>query len=141
MGGPSVPPPPWPPVGFPPPGPPTSFSTPAPGASGQAIAALILGIAGLVGNLGGCCCCVLYALAFCGPVAWLLAHHELRAIRTGLAPRAGEGLANAGRVMGIVSSSLLVLQLLAVLTWIGVAGFSAVMESLKQGPKGLPIPR
>ena len=74
-------------------------------------------------------------------MAWLLGHYELQAIRGGLAPRAGEGLANAGRVMGIVSSSLLALQLLALLVWIGVAGFGVVMDSLKQGPKGLPIPR
>jgi len=138
MGGP--PPPPWPPNAFPP-GPPQVFSTQVPGASGQAIAALVLGIAGLVGNLGGCCCCLIYALGLCGPVAWLLGHYELRAIRAGVAPRAGEGLANAGRVMGIVSSSLLALQLLALLVWIGVAGFSVVMDSLKQGPKGLPISR
>jgi hypothetical protein len=139
MGGPPFPPP--PPAGFPPPGPPRVFATPAPGASGQAIAALVLGIAALVGNLGGCCCCLIYALGFCGPVAWLLGHYELQAIRAGVAPRAGEGLANAGRVMGIVSSSLLALQLLALLVWIGVAGLSVVMDSLKQGPKGLPIPR
>ena len=125
----------------PPPGAPPVFATPAPGASGQAIAALVLGIAGLVGNLGGCCCCLFSPLGFCGPVAWLLGHQELRAIRAGLASRAGEGLANAGRVMGIVSTSLLALQRLALLTWIGVMGFSAVMESLKQGPRGLPIPR
>ena len=140
MGGPPFPPPPQPP-GFPPPGLPAVYATPAPGASGKAIAALVLGIAGLVGNLGGCCCCLFSPLGVCGPVAWFLGHYELRAIRGGLAPRAGEGLATAGRVMGIVSSSLLALQLIALLVWIGVVGFSAVMESLKQGPKGLPIPR
>jgi hypothetical protein len=117
------------------------FSTEAPGPSGQAIAALVLGIAGLVGNLGGCCCCLFYVLAFCGPLAWLLGHQELQAIRAGLSPRAGEGLANAGRVMGIVSSSFLALQILALLAWIGVVGLSAVIEALKQGPKGLPISR
>lgn len=83
-------------------------------ASGRATAALVVGIVGIV-------CCQL-----AGPVAWYLGNAELRAIATGAAPAAGEGLAKAGKILGIVGTILLVM----VLAWVAFVGVGAAMAIL-----------
>ena len=83
-------------------------------ASTQAITALVLGILGIF-------CCGLLA-----PVAWYLGNQELNAIREGRSPIAGEGLAKAGQIMGIIGTILLVLSLL----WIFFAGGMAVLQGI-----------
>jgi hypothetical protein len=88
----------------PPPPPPVSAS-----ASNQAITALVLGILGLV-------CCSLAA-----PFAWYFGQTELRAIREGRSPAAGEGMAMAGKILGIVGTVILVFALLWVLFFGGMA--------------------
>ena len=82
----------------PPPVPPTP-----PGAypeQSQAATALVLGILSIV-------LCQLL-----GPVAWKLGSDEIRAITEGRRPPEGLGLAQAGRICGIVGSCLLGLVIL-----------------------------
>ena len=64
-------------------------------ASTQAITSLILGILGVI-------CCGLMA-----PIAWYIGSQELKAIQAGLSPAAGDGLARAGMILGIVGTILL----------------------------------
>ena len=99
----------------------------------------MLGIVGLVGGLGSCCCCLFLVLAVCAPIAWYLGRQELRAIREGRAPSAGEGAAQAGMVCGIIGTVLLALYLLGMLAYVGLVGVAASMEGLKKG--GFPLPR
>jgi uncharacterized membrane protein YjgN (DUF898 family) len=82
--------------------------------SNQAITALVLGILGII-------CCGLLA-----PIAWYLGNQELMAIREGRSPAAGEGLAKAAKILGIIGTVLLVLSLL----WIFFAGGMAVLQGV-----------
>lgn len=83
-------------------------------ASTQAITALVLGILGVI-------CCGLLA-----PVAWYLGNQELKAIREGRSPMAGEALAKIGMILGIIGTVLLVLTML----WIFFAGGMAVIQGI-----------
>jgi hypothetical protein len=83
-------------------------------ASTQAITSLILGILGIF-------CCGLLA-----PVAWYLGNQELKAIREGRSALAGEGMAKAGSILGIIGSILLVLSIL----WIFFMGGMAVLQGM-----------
>jgi uncharacterized membrane protein YjgN (DUF898 family) len=90
-----------------PPGQPQSSST-------QAVTALVLGILGVV-------CCGLLA-----PIAWYLGNQEQKAIREGRSPAAGEGLAKAAVILGIIGTILLVLSLL----WIFFMGGMAILQGI-----------
>ena len=83
---------------------PQSPTPPAPGGSypeqSQASTVLVLGILSIV------VCQVL------GPVAWKLGAEELRAITQGRRSPEGLGLAQAGRICGIVGTCLLALALM-----------------------------
>jgi hypothetical protein len=71
----------------------------APGASGRAVAALVVGI---------------MCLSLCPPgglVAWLLAEQELSAIARGEAPMKGRNLARGARVLGIFELGLTALAI------------------------------
>jgi hypothetical protein len=92
-------------------------ATPAPASSGRATTALVLGILGFL-------CCQL-----CAPFAWYIGSQELKAIRAGTAPAAGEGTAKAGYILGIVGTVLLVFVVLWVLFFGGMAVLGALMES------------
>lgn len=83
-------------------------------ASTQAITSLILGILGIV-------CCGLLA-----PVAWFLGSQELKAIQQGASPVAGEGLARAGMILGIIGSILLVLSA----CWLFFMGGMAILQGI-----------
>lgn len=81
----------------------------------QAVTALVLGILSIV-------LCQLL-----GPFAWKIGHDELKAINVGRRPVANQGLAQAGKVCGIVGTSLLGLVILFFLLWLilfalGIAG-------------------
>ena len=93
----------------PPPASPVSGS-----ASNQAITALVLGILGVV-------CC-----SFAAPVAWYLGLNEGRAIREGRAPAAGEGMATAGKILGIIGTVILIFCVL----WVLFFGGMAVIQGL-----------
>ncbi|MDH3746105.1 MAG: DUF4190 domain-containing protein [Acidobacteriota bacterium] len=86
------------------------------GSSNRPVISLVLGILGIL-------CC-----ALCGPVAWFVAKQELNAIAAGHAPAAGEGMAKAGLILGIIGTVLLVFSLL----WIFLFGGMAVFQGLAQ---------
>jgi hypothetical protein len=72
---------------------------------------LILGILGIV---------------VCGPLAiaaWVMGSNDLTAIRAGRMDREGEGMTNAGYILGIIGTILFVLQLIVVCLWFAAAGF------------------
>jgi hypothetical protein len=102
-------------------------------ASTNATLSLVLGIAGLVGVLGGCCCCLSHILSLCAPIAAVLGYMEKKAIDEGRSSPAGRGTAQAGMVLGIVGTGLIVLYFIGVVIWIIISGFSAVMETLTRG--------
>jgi len=98
---------------YPPPAPPASAS-----ASREAVTALVLGILGIV-------CC-----GFLAPVAWYLGQNELRAIRLGQASAAGEGMAMAGKILGMIGTALLIVGLIFGLLWTLFFGGMAVLQGL-----------
>jgi hypothetical protein len=104
--------------------------------SGNATLALVLGIVGLVGGAGSCCCCMFAGLGFCAPLGWYFGQKELKAIRAGFSPAAGEGAARAGMICGIIGTALLALYLLAIVCYVALVGFAVALDSLKQG--GIP---
>lgn len=85
--------------------------------SNQAITALVLGILGIV-------CCGLLA-----PVAWYLGNQELKAISEGRSAVAGEGLAKAAKILGIIGTILLVFTIVWVFFWGGMAILQGVMAN------------
>jgi uncharacterized membrane protein YjgN (DUF898 family) len=93
---------------------PISGATPA--SNNRPTIILVLGILGVV-------CCGLLA-----PVAWVMGSSELKAIQAGSSPASGEGLAKAGKILGIIGTVLLVLTVL----WIFFAGGMAVLQSMNQ---------
>ena len=84
---------------------------PPPPASGKAVTALVLGIAGFL------CCNLL------GPVAFFLGMSERAAIRAGHSSPTGDGYALAGMILGIIGTVFLLIGLL----WLFVAGGLAVI--------------
>ncbi len=96
---------------YPPPASPVSAS-----ASREAVTALVLGILGVV-------CC-----GFVAPVAWYLGQNELRAIRDGRASAAGEGMAMAGKILGMIGTALLAVGLLVGLLWTLFFGGMAALQ-------------
>ena len=96
------------------PPPPAAPSAPS---SNRPVIALVLGIVGIV-------CC-----AICGPIAWYVGKQELAAIAAGQAPAAGEGMARAGMILGIVGTVLLVFGIL----WVLFFGGMAVLSGMSQG--------
>jgi hypothetical protein len=86
-------------------------------ASTQAITSLVLGILSLV-------CCPLLA-----PIAWYIGNQELKAVREGRSPAAGEGIAKAGLILGIIGTLWMVLLALWIFFWGGMAILSAWTQS------------
>ena len=85
--------------------------------SSQATTALVLGILGLV------ICGVL------GPFAWSMGNKELQAIDAGRRPPENRGTANAGKILGIVSTVLLAIAIVfIILIVVGTVTFSAFSE-------------
>lgn len=74
-----------------------SIGAPRDSASSQSVTALVLGVLGLI------------TCQLLGPFAWYLGNQELRAIRAGRSPAAGEGLALAGKILGIIATIILVI--------------------------------
>jgi Domain of unknown function (DUF4190) len=68
----------------------------------QAVTALVLGIVGLF-------------FSIVSPFAWKFGHDELKAIDEGRRPPDGHGMATAGRILGIIGTVLLVVQVLVLL--------------------------
>ena len=49
--------------------------------------------------------------AFFGPAAWVMGNADLRQMKMGLMDREGEGLTQAGRIMGMIASILMIVVL------------------------------
>ena len=71
---------------------------------GQATLSLVFGLLSLT-------CC----LSILGPVAFFLGNNSLNRIRASGGTLGGEGLANAGRILGIIGSFLLVAWVLLII--------------------------
>ncbi|MFP3882639.1 MAG: DUF4190 domain-containing protein [Actinomycetota bacterium] len=69
----------------------------------QATTILVLGIIGIV-------LCQLL-----GPIAWVMGNNELQAIDAGRRSPENRGTANAGRILGIISTVLLALGILVII--------------------------
>ena len=52
-----------------------------------------------------------FVIGVTGPVAWIMGNADMASIRAGKMDRDGESLTQAGRVLGIVSTALFVLQI------------------------------
>lgn len=84
----------------------------------QATTALVLGILGLV------ICQVL------GPFAWSIGNKELQAIDAGRRPPENRGTANAGKILGIVSTVLLAVGIVfIILLIVGSISLSVFSET------------
>lgn len=99
-------------VGLPPP----PSAPAAAGATGKAIAILVLAIVGLV-------CCPLTA-----PVAWVMGHQEIKAVQRGAAPAANHSLAQIGMVLGILGTVMLAFVMLWVFAFGGLAALSVLLN-------------
>jgi len=98
------------------------MTTGNPPEASQAVTVLVLGILSVV------MCGIL------GPIAWKLGNDELAAISAGRRPGENLGMAQAGRICGIVGTCLLGLGILFVLFWLvlvalGIAG--VIGESIR----------
>ena len=90
------------------------MAPPAPKSS-RATTSLVLGILGFL-------CCQL-----CAPFAWYMGKQELAAIRAGTSPASGEGSAKAGMILGIIGTVLLILTLV----WVFGFGGLAVIQAMR----------
>lgn len=86
--------------------------------SSQAVLALVLGILGLI------LCQVL------APAAWIVGNSELRGIDEGRRPPDNRGLANAGRILGIIGTALLALGMLLLVVFLVIGGIAALNTSV-----------
>ena len=82
--------------------------------SSKATIAVVVGVLGIV-------CCGLLA-----PVAWYLGNEEIKAIDAGRLSESNRGMAQVGKILGIIGSILLVLGLLWVLFFGGMAFLGAL---------------
>ena len=86
----------------------------------SALWALILGIVGIV-------CCQIAA-----PFAWYMGGKEVKAIDAGLSAKENRGMALAGKILGIIGTVLMLLWLI----WIVFFGGMAVLSGMSQGMQG-----
>lgn len=86
----------------------------------RALWSLILGIVGIV-------CCQLAA-----PFAWYMGRNEVKAIDAGMGAQENRGLALAGMILGIIGCVLLVLTLI----WVVFFGGMAVLGGLSGMEQG-----
>lgn len=83
--------------------------------SSQATTVLVLGIIGIV------------ACQLLGPVAWVMGNNEIEAIDAGRRAPENRGTANAGRILGIVSTVLLAIGIIFLILFIvGAITFSSI---------------
>ncbi|MEN8112781.1 MAG: DUF4190 domain-containing protein [Actinomycetota bacterium] len=78
----------------------------------QATTILVLGIIGLV------MCQVL------GPFAWIMGNKEIAAIDAGLRAPQNRGTAQAGKVLGIIATVLLIIGIVGFVLFIALVGFA-----------------
>jgi hypothetical protein len=86
--------------------------------------------------VGSCCCCLFFLPGLCSPIAWYLGRQELAAIQEGRSSAAGHGSAQAGMVLGMIGTAVLVLYVIIMIGYVALVGGAAALETLKQG--GVP---
>jgi hypothetical protein len=86
-----------------------------PSASTQAIVALVVGLVGVM-----TCCGMPLA-----PVAWYLGNQELKAISEGRSPAAGNGMAMAAKILGMVGTLLMAV----IAVWICFMGGFVILQA------------
>ncbi len=62
-----------------------------------------------------------YTTIICGPLAWIMGNSDLSEIRAGRMDQSGEGMVQAGRVLGMISTILMLGAVLLVFTCIGIS--------------------
>ncbi|MBI4367094.1 MAG: DUF4190 domain-containing protein [Deltaproteobacteria bacterium] len=92
-----------------------------PGASGKAIAALVLGIVSLI------CCGFLTGIP-----AIFVGRSELNAIREGRSPAAGESVAKIGYILGIIGTVLTCLATAAYAILVALGVGAGIFEELQK---------
>ncbi len=60
---------------------------------------------------------------FLGPVAWVMGNNDLTSMRSGRMDPSGEGMTQAGRILGIISSVMLILSCVMACLWMIAVGF------------------
>jgi len=88
-----------------------------PPAHPQATTSMVLGIVALTGF------CLCYITIFLAPVAWYLGSKSVKEIDANPQALSGRGQANAGKILGIIGTIVMVLSLLA------IAGFAVLMAT------------
>jgi mannose/fructose/N-acetylgalactosamine-specific phosphotransferase system component IIC len=88
---------------------------PQPSASTQAIAALVIGLVSVM-----TCCGMPLA-----PVAWYLGNQELKAIAEGRSPASGNGVAMAGKILGMIGTLMMALAVV----WIFFMGGFVILQA------------
>lgn len=93
-------------------------------------AILVLGIVGLAVGLFGSFCCCIFGIAgcICGIIAWVMANKDLKEMAAGRMDPAGRGLAQAGKICGIISVILAIVLFFISLLFLGFAGLSHFVE-------------
>lgn len=86
-------------------------------ASSRATTSLILGVLGFV-------CCQI-----CAPFAWYMGQQEIKAIQAGQSSIAGQGVAMAGKILGIIGTVFLIFGVLWIFFFGGMAILSAIAGS------------
>jgi hypothetical protein len=56
----------------------------------------------------------------CGPMAWIMGNTDLAAIRAGRMDPSGEGMVQAGRVLGMISTNLMLVTILLYCVFMGL---------------------
>lgn len=96
----------------------------------RGVSILVLGIVGLVVGLSGSFCCGVFGIAgcICGIIAWVMANNDLRQMDTGVMDPSGRGLAQAGKICGIISVILSIVLFIISLLFIGLVGLFHLVE-------------
>jgi hypothetical protein len=93
-------------------------------------AILVLGIVGLVIGLFGSICCGIFGIAgcICGIIAWVMANKDLKEMAAGRMDPSGRGMAQAGKICGIISVILAIVMFIISLLFLGFIGFSHFVQ-------------
>lgn len=96
-----------------------TVASPGQSTSTQAVASLVLGILQFI-------CCPILA-----PIAWYLGNQELKAIAAGTSPASGEGIAKAGKILGIIGTVYMICLFLWIFFWGGMVILQGFMEGMQ----------
>jgi hypothetical protein len=81
--------------------------------------------AGMILTFGIMAVCGIVPIIF-GPMAWVMGGADLREMRAGRMDPSGEGMTQAGRIMGIISVALMIIMLLLFCVFFGIGMIAAI---------------